>query len=190
MARVSTTMSFGWLNLDSWSEPYVGAYWIVSRQLPAEQHQTASHHGPLCQMVLLTSHHLVEVMFFKCVRSLIERRPGVHGKIETGYEKANFGAAFKAWPSVLVGTPFDMDSEPFKSAVRLATQRNATIHKESALVTLDMARSALFSAVRASEAIADHLLGPGAFKYGPVLAKYTLAEAEWFSTVRLVGSAA
>ena len=69
----------------------------------------------------------------------------------------------------------------------LKDRRNATIHRESALVSLDMARSALFSAVQASRAISEHLLGAGSFSnYEAVLRKYSLPVQPWFSDVMFI----
>jgi len=63
------------------------------------------------------------------------------------------------------------------------------VHKSSALTSLEMARSALFSAVEASKAIAEHFLGENAFKYESVLYKYPLQQEQWFSQVQLIDEA-
>jgi len=184
--HISKSVSMGWLNLDAWSETYVGAHWLVTDELPAKQYQSLPRHGPLSQMVLLSAHHLVEVMFFQCVRVLIRNSPSAFANIDATYDKKPFKKAFTQWPVALVGSPFDTSQQPLKSVLSLADRRNATIHKESALSSLEMARSALYSAVHASKAIAEHLLGSGGFKYTEVLLSYPLTEQQWFSEVTFV----
>lgn len=180
-------ISIGWLNLDAWSETYVGAHWLVTCELNIKQYESLPRHGPLSQMVLLSAHHLVEVMFFQCVRSLIKKNlPGTYPEIEKGYDRANFLRAFGKWPEIMVGRSFDVSREPFKSVVLLSSRRNATIHKESALTSLAMAKSALFTAAQASKLIAEHLLGNDSFKYETVLQKYPLPPEPWFSEVHIV----
>lgn len=184
---VSSGFSIGWLNLDDWSTTYVGAHWLSTDELPAKQYQTSPRHGPLSQLLLISAHHLVEVMFFRCVSSILNASPGVFAGVEKKYEKKVFTDAVKEWPVALVGHPFDISQEPFNSMMRLKDRRNATIHKESALASLDMARSALFSAVQASRAISEHLLGVGSFdKYEAVLQKYPLPSEPWFSDVKFI----
>lgn len=186
---VSHTTSSGWINLDAWSETYIGAHWLVKNELPAYQYQADVHHGPLSQMVLLASHQLVEIIFFQCVKFVIDSRPGQFVEIEKTYSKASFGHALEKWPETLTGAPLDLALEPLNSVRRLKDQRNATVHKSSALTSLEMARSALFSAVEASKSIAEHFMGESGFKYEPVLQKYPLQKEQWFSQVQLIDEA-
>ncbi|MCB1918656.1 MAG: hypothetical protein KDJ28_01595 [Candidatus Competibacteraceae bacterium] len=190
MTLLVHSVSIGWLDLDGWSTTYVGAHWLATSELPAKQYQTSPRHGPLSQLLLISAHHLVEVMFFKCVNKLVDASPGVFTGIEKQLQNdksIRFGAVIKEWPRLLTGCSFDLSQEPFKSIERLNTRRNATIHKESALASLDMARSALFSAVQASRAMSEHLLGVGSFKrYETVLQKYPLPDEPWFSDVKFI----
>lgn len=186
MHQLSASVTSRSLSLDSWSGMYVGAHWMVTKELPPEQWQFRVHHGPLCQMVVLSSHHLIELMLFKCLKTLLDANPGKHQKLLDKFPKAMFHEAFYEWPEKLIGAPFDLDAQPFKSASLLHFRRNATIHKESALATLEMAWSALFTAVHASRAICETLLGAGTFLYEPVLAKYSMQDAKYFSEVKLL----
>ncbi|MBA4503296.1 hypothetical protein H1S06_13125 [Marinobacterium sp. 3-1745] len=183
---ISHTKSSGWINLDAWSETYIGAYWLVRNELPAYQYQADVHHGPLSQMVLLASHQLVEIIFFQCVRSIFENNPGNFLKIEKSYSRASFGRALEEWPEILTGVPLDLTKEPLNSVCRLKNRRNATVHKNSALTSLEMARSALFSAVEASKLIAEHFMGDNGFKYESVLKKYPLQKEQWFGQVQFI----
>ncbi|MCY1450879.1 hypothetical protein D9M71_677160 [compost metagenome] len=110
-------------------------------------------------------------------------------EIERSLEKASFWHAFKTWPEILTGYPFDLTQEPLKSAHRLKDRRNATIHKSSALTSLEMARSALFSGVEASKTIAEHFGGELGFKYNSVVSKYPLQQEPWFSQIQLIEEA-
>jgi hypothetical protein len=174
----------GWLNLDEWSTTYVGAHWLVTDQLPKNQWETSPRHAAFSQMVLLASHHLVEVMLFKCVRKILDASPGLHTSQEQEYTRAHFRKVLEKWPAILVGAQFDLAVEPFKSAVRLSERRNATTHKDSRVATLTMARSGLFSAVEASREIAHHLLGKNGFSYLKVLQKYPIEPQIWFSEIK------
>ena len=183
MPQLSTSDSVGWFNHDSWSETYLGARWLVENELPEMHWQTLPHHGPLSQMVLIASHHLVEITLFACIRTVLQSAPGRHPKHEKKLVNVRFKDAFTKWPAELLSTGFDLSVEPYKSAAALQKRRNDTIHKESALTTLLMARSALVSAVGASRAISLHMLGKEGFKYEAVLRKYPLDPQPWFSDV-------
>tara|TARA_R110002074_G_C12453377_1_gene658761 strand:+ start:111 stop:629 length:519 start_codon:yes stop_codon:yes gene_type:complete len=168
---------------------YVGAHWLVTEELPEQHYQAQPRHGPLAQMVVIGSHHLIEIIFFHSVKAVLSQSPGRFPGIENKYDGAYFGTAFKRWPEILVGSPIDTDTPALRSAKALAKRRNATIHKESALAIPSMARSALYSAAHASREIAVHLLGIDGFKYEEVLGKYPPPEAEWFFETRLVDAA-
>lgn len=185
MVHISTSISSSCLSLDSWSGMYVGCRWATEQELPPEQWQFKVHHGPLCQMVILSAHHLVELMLFQCLHQLLDAMPGKFPKHEKYFSKRLiFNDAFKKWPIELTGKNFDLTTEPFKSASALHLRRNATIHKDSALASLAMSRSALYSAVQASRAICEQLLGPSSFVYEKVLANYPIQDAPWFSEVK------
>jgi hypothetical protein len=67
----------------------------------------------------------------------------------------------------------------------LVELRNATIHKEHAITIFEMAHSPLYTAVQASIAIANHLLGEQGSKFNKVLKKYPIHKTELFSNVAL-----
>ncbi|MET4578666.1 hypothetical protein ABIE13_003782 [Ottowia thiooxydans] len=187
MIQISASFSSSNLSLDSWSGMYVGCQWAAEHELPPEQWQFEIHHGPLCQMLILSSHHLVELMLFKCLRHLLDASPGKFPKYEKDFsKKAIFSDAFTKWPLEITGQGFHLQTEPFKSASALHLRRNATIHKESALASLAMARSALFSATQASRSICEQLLGPSTFEYEEVLAKYPVRSTQWFSKIKFL----
>lgn len=184
MQRVTASVSIGWLYLDTWSETYVGGRWLSEVELPKNQWETQAHHDPLAQLLLIASHSLVEIALFDSIQKILKATPGKFSKHERQFAKARFGDVFADWPKELGHSAFDLSIEPFCSVDRLRERRNQTIHFGSALTTLEMARSALFSAVDGSKAITEHLLGPDAFKYDAVLKKYPLGPQPMFSGVR------
>lgn len=186
MSPITTSATIGWLDLDAWAGSYVAARWLTYEELPQKQWQAVPRHGPLSQLVLVAAHGLVEQMFFRCVGQVLEANPGKHPKIAKEFEKKAFKDAFVTWPASLGLAPFNLNSEPFRSTERLRDRRNKTVHSEAALASLEMARSALFSAVEGSKAIAIHMLGPAGWKYDPVLAKYPLQPERSLSEVTFV----
>ena len=187
MVHLSVSTSIGWLSLDAWSEAYVGARWLAQDELPAKQWETQPQHGSLSQLVLIASHRLVEIMLFRCIGEILEASPGKFPVLERRLSRVSFEEAFGEWPAKLGFPSFDTTAQPFSSIKRLQDRRNSTIHKESALATLEMARSALFSAVEGSKAIATHLGGAkSGFKYERVLEKYPLPTQPWLTDVKFL----
>ena len=186
MPFVSTSVRIGWLNLDWWTSPYVGAHWLATEELPDQQWQAKPHHGALSQLLLISSHHLVELMLFRCIREVLDSAPGKFASLEERLPRATFEQAFNKWPQQLGYAPFDVSIQPYAAIKRLQERRNATIHKDSALATLSMAKSALFTAVEGSRAIALHFRGANGFPYQPVLQKYPLPEQPWFTEVKFL----
>jgi hypothetical protein len=179
--------TFRSLSLDDWSNFYVGAHWLATKELPDAQWKTEPHHGPLTQLLLIASHHLVEVMLYRCIREVLDANPGKFKEIETLLKRREgFTKAFTDWPAVLTSTPFDLTLEPYKSLKSLQLRRNDTVHKRSALASLEMGRSALFSAVEGARSIAIHFRGAEGFLYDEVLQKYPLPKQKWFSEVAFI----
>ena len=186
MPPLCTSVSVSFSSLDWWSNPYVGAHWLATHELPEKQWQSEVHHGPLSQLLLLASHQLVELMLFRCISEVITANPGKFERQEKNLRRARFEEAFKTLPSELGFPPFDLDVQPFSSIKRLQERRNATIHKESALVTIEMGRSALYTAVEASRSIAVHFRGPDGFPYEGILKKYPLSAQPWLTEVAFI----
>lgn len=186
MPPLSTSISIGFLSLDWWSNPYVGAHWLAMQGLPDKQWQAEPHHGPLSQLLLLASHQLVELMLFRCIGEVLTANSGKFPKHEKKLPFARFEEAFQVWPSELGFAPFNLDIQPFASIKRLQERRNATIHKDAALASIEMGRSALHSAVEASRSIALHFRGQDGFPYERVLNKYQLPIQPWFTDVAFI----
>lgn len=180
MKSLQASTKIGWLNLDAWSETYIGANWILDNKLPRKPYQAEPVDAPLSQMVLIASHQLTEIMLFRCIRRKLEHTGKLNSIFGHVLRRLSFNEAFEKWPKLLTNEPFPSKTQPFTAARLLAQRRNATVHSESALTTLQMARSALFTGVEASRAIQHHF-EPGQFAYENVLAKYPVEEQSWFS---------
>ncbi|RRS07227.1 hypothetical protein EAG18_18400 [Pseudoalteromonas sp. J010] len=177
---MDTSSKIGWQNLDVWSETYIAARWIVEDKLPEKQYQAEVVDGPLSQMVLVSSHQLVEIMLFKCIKQNLKDTGKWNDVMETVLLKLNFNEAFNKWPKLILGKAFPKKVQPFTAALILAQRRNATVHSESALTTLEMAKAALYTGLMASRAIEEHFSGMP-FSYEEVISKYPISDSELLS---------
>lgn len=179
MHKVYKSTKIGWLSLDAWSETYIGGRWIIENKLPDHVGRRQPVDGPLSQMVLIASHQLVELSIFSSIRSELERQGQWNPTVADFLHRMGFNEAFEKWPKQLINQRFPKE-QPFTAARELAKRRNATVHKEAALATPEMARSALFTGVEASRAVRAHF-GITPFPYESVLQKYPIETAPWFS---------
>lgn len=173
MKQINSTVQGGWLNLDSWSETYIGALWLIDNKLPDKPFQAEPVDGPLAQMVLIASHQLVEICLFKSIQRYLENANKWNDVLAEAVRKLNFNEAFNKWPKLITGNPFPKKKQPFTSARELAFRRNATVHSESALTSFEMANASLFTAVEVSRAIQSHFCEQ-AFSYETVVRKYPM----------------
>jgi hypothetical protein len=120
----------------------------------------------------------MEVGLAKLLRPFAGRVPTFTNR---KYEEASYYLSLSHWIGIVTGVPLLLDEEPFRSTERLRTRRNATTHKSSALATVPMARSALFSAVEGTKSLHAHFGVP--FSYEPFIEKYPLPCEEPFSSV-------
>lgn len=179
MEKLHKATGIGWLNLDAWSETYIGARWIIENKLPDSFGRADPIDGPLSQMVLIASHQLVELTIFSCLQSELERKGQWNATLAEFVNRMGFNEAFDTWPKKLTHQKLPKE-QPFTAARELAKRRNATVHKEAALATPEMARSALYTGVEASRGVRAHF-GSTVFPYESVLKKYPVVEAQWFS---------
>jgi hypothetical protein len=167
----------------------VGAHWLSTKELPDQQWQAKPYHGALAQLLLISSHHLVEMMLFHCIKEIFNKNHGIFLKHEKQLSQARFNDAFIKWPKELGFNSFDINVQPYASIKRLQERRNSTIHKDSALTSLKMAKSALWSAVEGSREIAVHFRGAGGFPYENVLKKYPLPVQPWLTDIEFIDRA-
>lgn len=179
MQNLEKSAGIGWLNHDAWSETYIGARWIIENKLPDSFGRADPVDCALSQMVLIASHQLVEMTIFSCIQSELERKEQWNAALAEFVHRMGFNEAFDTWPKKLTDKKIPKE-QPFTAARELAKRRNATVHKEAALATPQMARSALYTGVEASRGVRAHF-GSTEFPYESVLKKYPIEEAQWFS---------
>jgi|JI10StandDraft_1071094.scaffolds.fasta_scaffold367176_2 hypothetical protein len=173
---VHADFTISWLAHDSWSETYVGVRRLAFEVLPDTSSRQNAEDGPLCQLALVGSNHLMEIALYKALHQHI---PGPKLENASYYEMLELLKARSA--------SLNLADEPFLSTERLRKRRNATVHKHSALATVEMARSALYSAVEGSRAV--FAFAGASFPYGPHLVKFPPIPAPQFSAVPFPGGA-
>jgi len=179
MVLLTKTFTSSWLNLDSWSETYIGIYRIVYKILPSDTKQQTSEDGALCQLAVVGANHLMEVALFSLFKPYINAKGFSWSITQKEFENAGYYDALSKWVPQVLEKPLDLSQEPFFSTERLRKRRNVTIHKTSAVATIDMAHSALYSAVEGSKALYSHF--GELFKYKKLIEQYPLPIEKWFS---------
>jgi hypothetical protein len=160
MKEVTTTLSLSWEIHDNWTEILAGTYYLLNGPLRAESKKLPVI--ILARAVIIMSHQLVEMMFFNVARKYIDDHQTKMDKdkvteIENGLrENIGIKEAMKSWPQMLVGKPFDMSREPFSSQERLRLLRNKTIHWPASHSVEELAHSAYYTGVIASEHVYSH----------------------------------
>lgn len=169
-----------WLSLDAWASAYIGTRKLVYELLPAHSYHGSAEDTGLGRLALVGANHLMEVAL-RNVLLLAWQAQASHADTAPPWsEEAPYTRLLKHWLPKMSEPPApDWRSEPFSSALRLLERRNDTIHGRSALVTPEMARSALFSAVIGSEALFKHVEQD--FPYRTLLEQYPCPTEPWFS---------
>jgi hypothetical protein len=175
---VHASFTISWLTHDSWSEAYVGTRRLVYDILPPSIAQQTAEDAALCQLSLIGANHLMEVALARLLKPFASTHPTFTTR---KYKEASYWLALSHWVPALSGMPLLLDAEPFSSTERLRVRRNATAHKSSALATVPMARSALFSAVEGSKALYAHF--GVEFPYELFFSKFPCPSEQPFSTV-------
>lgn len=175
---VHASITISWLNHDSWSEAYVGTRRLIYEVLPPSIAQQTAEDAALCQLAVIGANHLMEVALANLLHPFTTTSTSF---TQRKYEEASYWLAISHWVGVLSGSPLQLNAEPLVSTERLRTRRNATAHKSSALATVPMARSALFSAVQGTRALYSHF--GATFPYDAFLSKYPLPNEQPFSAV-------
>lgn len=175
------SFTVSWLSHDCWSEAFVGTRHLIYDVLPPSIHEQRAEDGALCQLALISAHHLMEIALFKLIKPYVTTNNAAGGITQKKYEEASYWLALSQWVESTSGKALPLTIEPFISTERLRARRNATIHKSSALATVKMARSALFSVTDGTKALYSHF--GEKFPYEPFLDKYPLPIEQPFSVV-------
>jgi hypothetical protein len=185
MPLVTSSATFSWLNHDSWSEAYVGTRKLAYELLPSTQSSVKAVDGALCQLALIGANHLMEIALYKILQPHANATGTVSSLTEKKLADASYNLMLTKWLPDIAGNETNLTIEPLLSTERLRHRRNATAHKSSALATVEMARSALFSAVQGSYAL--FALSGTKFPYEPFMQKYPLHDEPWFSSIKFPG---
>lgn len=178
---VSASFTASWLIHDSWTESYIGVRRLVYELLPHPGSGQAAEDGALCQLALIGANHLVEVALLKILKPFVSTTDDAIQLSPSKLDRASYFDMLNEWIPKVTAKQIDTTVEPFVSTERLRHRRHATVHKTSALATVQMARSALHSAVGATKALYMHAGTP--FPYDAHLAKYPQVTEPPFSTI-------
>lgn len=182
LRSVSSSCTTSWSIHDSWSESYVGVRHLVYDLLPPISVKTSAEDSALCQLALVGGNHLVEVALYKLLQPFAAAgNGGMDALTKALLEEASYHQMLTRWLPAVSGSSADLQAQPFKSTESLRRRRNATVHKSSAFATVQMARSALFSAVQGCHALFFH--ASVEFPYESFLVKWPLPQEPWFSEV-------
>ena len=187
---ISKDMEMNWINHSLWSEIFVGLHKIVYQLLPQHQHEMTIEDSALSRLVIISSHQLMEIALFdlinESINKITEENISLKAIQETNYFKAfieieNGSKVGKPWIRQITGIAIDPLQEPFLSTEKVRKRRNSTIHKDSALANVEMARSALYSEVMGAKALYSHF--NEAFPYEKALEKYPLETHKLLSEI-------
>ena len=181
MKPVDKSFTFKYIIHDSWTETLAGAHYLLS---DFEESNKVCDKAHLCRLVLISANHLIEKLFFDLAEEALKNQNNTPAEIYNNFEKTTLFTAMRKWPQLLVhgSAPLSFDVEPLLSADELRKQRNRSIHKESEMVTFEMAKKALYSAVETCRVIWKHFHKNKAFKYECILEKYPVMDEGHYST--------
>lgn len=175
--------NISYLNHDAWTESYIGTRKLVYEVLPAKNNDLTEETSALCQLAVIGANHMMEVALFGLIRPHIGSQLPNCSITQKQFDDAGYHKALTNWIGPITGSPLNLNAEPFLSTELLRKRRNDTIHKSSAIATVEMARAALFSAVEGTKALYEHF--GKTLKYTPFLEKYPVHQESMFSAVQL-----
>ena len=181
MRRVTSSFTMSWDIHDSWTETLVGSVFLIGLLKDQNKIGDKAH---LCRLVLISANHLIEKLFFDLIEEFADDDfiKKVGGKKK--YKEASLYYAMNTWPQLLTSnsSSIDFESEPFVSASLLRKQRNSSIHKNSELVSLEMAQKALYSAIESCKSLWKLFHNEKPFKYDRFLKKSDIENVGHYST--------
>lgn len=174
-----------WTAHDAWSEAYIGVRRLVYEVLPARIADQEAEDSALCQLALVGSSHLVELALDGLLKSFAEA--GTGGLTPISLRKASQERMLTHWLPTVSGRPLNEQAPPIASIQALRQRRNATVHRESALATVVLARSALFSAIEGCRYVFAHADRP--FPWEDSVREYSLPKEAWFADLVMPSNA-
>lgn len=181
MAFITASLETSWISHDAWSESYVGIRRLVYEILPDSSINQSAEDSALCQLAIVGCHHLMEVALFGLLRPYIGATGGGFLLTQKQLDDSSYYKALTTWAIRVTGRSLDCNAEPLASTERLRKRRNDTVHSKSALATVEMCRSALFSAIEGTKHLYDLFEQP--FKYKLIMDQYPIPPERHFSTV-------
>lgn len=181
MAFITASFETSWISHDAWSESYVGIRRLVYETLPDSSEKQSAEDSALCQLAIVGCHHLMEVALFGLLHLYIDATSGDFSLTQKQLDDSSYHKALTIWAARATGLALDCNVEPLLSTERLRRRRNDTVHSKSALATVEMCRSALFSATEGTKHL--HGLFNQPFKYKLIMDQYPIPTERYFSTV-------
>ena len=141
---------------DSWTELLSGTRTILD--FAEKQNGERVIEVNLLRLVLVSSHQMIEVMFFSQIKEAIKGHSEIVKKL-LQYDldrRISFREAMDKWPEILTNRNFNFGSEPFQSMVCLSKLRNSAIHYTASAPKENIGESAFYTAIESSKAIYNH----------------------------------
>lgn len=174
---LNVSIRAAWGAHDAWSETYIGLRRLVYDILPERIADQAAEDAALCQLALVGANHLVELALDRVLKPFAEA--GVNGLTPDLLQAARQHRMLTHWVPIVTEKSFEEKVPAVASMEALSQRRNATVHRESALATVVMARSALFTAAEGSRFLFVHADSP--FPWEDSLRLHPIASDRWFA---------
>lgn len=178
---------------DSWTETLTGAHYLLRLLSSPASSPTNVEREHLARLIIISSHHLIEIMFFGTVdRYIRDHYSSIPSNIVAtlepylqGQDKIGIYSALREWPRLLLNASagFDFGREPFQSQELLRWKRNGSIHYEADSATFALAAAAYYTAVKVSEAIEQAFFPERPFSYQGFVSKAPPLSTEYFGHV-------
>ncbi|MEW8626988.1 MAG: hypothetical protein AB2551_14640 [Candidatus Thiodiazotropha sp.] len=185
MKRVESSIRIVWDIHDSWTETLAGTLYILKQ---FKDDKNIGDNAHLCRLVLISSNHLIEKLFFDLAEEAINSNNDTHNNIRKELNRSYLFEAMHSWPQVLTKSrsAYNFNIEPLKSADELRKQRNRSIHRQSEFVSLEMAKKSLYTAIDTCLYIWNSFHPDKEFKYQGFLKKYPVESVGHYSTAENV----
>ena len=156
MKTVTASFTISYSIHDSWTELLSGTRTLLD--FAEEQSDESVIEVNLLRLVLVSSHQMIEVMFFLQINEAVKDHPETVKKL-LQYDldrRISFRDAMEKWPVILTNQKFNFGSEPFQSMIRLSNLRNSAIHHTASVPKDSVGESAFYTAIESSKAIYNH----------------------------------
>lgn len=200
MKKVSIETIYKYSIHDGWTETLAGLVYLIDQIEALEKKGDTVNKLYLTRLAIISSTYLAEQVFVKSLVKFITDALNAStnallnnllGDWEKRYSLKKIGVsrAMEEWPKELTGKPLDFSKEPLQSLRKLIDKRNDIIHRINDTTkydkAIDIARSALFTAIEASKALEAHFFPGKDFSYQVWLDKFQLSSGVFFCKLRI-----